>query len=152
MRALTLWQPWCWAIAAGRKPVENRPWAPPRNLIGVPFALHAGKRWDRDGEDFIGRLASLPPAGDPLLEARGAVIGIATVERVVRAGALPGTDQHEETLTAEQRPWFFGPYGWVLRDVARIARPVPCRGFQMLWTLPAEIETEVRRQLSEVVP
>jgi hypothetical protein len=121
-------------------------------MIGVPFGLHAGKRWDWDGDDFIGRLVSFPPAEDPLLEARGAVIGIATVERVVRAGALPGTDQYVETLTAEQHPWFFGPYGWVLRDVTRLARPVPCRGFQMLWTLPDDVEREVRGQLAELTP
>jgi hypothetical protein len=151
MRALTLWQSWAWAVAAGGKAVENRPWPPPRNMLGVPFALHAGKRWDPDGEDFIRKLTGIP-AGDPLVESRGAVIGIATVERIVRADALPGTDQHPETLTVDQRPWFFGPYGWVLRDVTHLARPVPCRGFQMLWTLPDDVEREVRRQLLEATP
>jgi hypothetical protein len=151
MRALTLWQPWAWAVAAGYKPVENRPWAPPANMIGVPFAIHAGKRWDWKGEDAIGAARVALPASDPLIEARGAVIGIATVERVVRSNATPGFDNaHPGTLTDEQRLWYFGPYGWLLRDVVRLSEPIPCRGSQLFWTLPMDVEAEVLRQVGRL--
>jgi hypothetical protein len=149
MRALTLWQPWGWAIVAGHKLVENRPWAPPRNMIGVPFAIHAGKRWDEDGADGILDLLDADdfPA-DPLVRAAGAVIGVATIERVVHGTALRGLPEDADALAPEQRRWYFGPYGWVLRDVRRLDVAVPCRGFQMFWSLPPEVDAEVRRQLA----
>lgn len=51
------------------------------------------------------------------------------------------------TLAPEQRRWFFGPIGYVLRDVRALATPVPCRGWQGLWTLDAETEAKVMVQL-----
>lgn len=149
MRALTLWQPWGWAIVAGYKPVENRPWAPPRNMLGVPFAIHAGKKWDTDGAAWIlAALGCQEFSTDSLVTAAGAVIGVATIERVVYGDPeLVHSGRHPGTLTPDQRRWFFGPYGWVLRDVRRLAEPVPCRGAQMFWTLPSDVEAEVRRQL-----
>jgi hypothetical protein len=149
MRALTLWQPWGWAIVAGHKPVENRPWPPPRNMVGEPFAIHAGKRWHEDGADAILDLIGLDEfPNDPMVKAAGAVIGMATVDRVVRSNATAGFDDaHPGTLTDYERLWYFGPFGWVLRDVVRLAEPVPCRGFQMFWTLPAQVEAKVRSQV-----
>jgi DNA polymerase-1 len=41
MWALTVWQPWAWAIAMGFKLIENRSWPPPRWLIGRELAIHA---------------------------------------------------------------------------------------------------------------
>jgi len=42
MRALTLRQPWAWAIVHGQKRIENRPWKPWRDIIGQRIAIHAG--------------------------------------------------------------------------------------------------------------
>jgi hypothetical protein len=153
MRALTLWRPWAWAIVAGHKPVENRPWPPPRNMVAVPFAIHAGKRWDDEGARAILNLVGTDdfPDDDPLVKAVGAIIGVATVDRVVRSTASPDLDpSHPGTLTDYERLWFFGPYGWVLRDVVRLREAVPCRGHQLFWTLPAAVEAEVHRQIGEV--
>jgi hypothetical protein len=54
VKALTVQQPWAWAIVHGGKDVENRS----RNLAGSyrgPVAIHAGKREDEDGyyDDMI---------------------------------------------------------------------------------------------------
>ena len=47
LRALTLWQPWAWAIVEGHKDIENRPWAPGAALrVGDPFLIHAGMKYD----------------------------------------------------------------------------------------------------------
>lgn len=142
MRALTIWQPWASAVATCHRPLENRPWPPPRNLIGRPFALHAGKRWDDDAT-----LCRNLGIDDSLLESRGAVICIATIDRVIIPDALPGTAEHVDTLTAEERRWYSGAYGWIFRDVLRLREPVPCRGFQHLWTLPPAIEAAVVTQI-----
>ena len=50
MRALTVQQPWAWAIVHGGKDVENRT----RNLAGSyrgPVAIHAGMQVSQDGVD-----------------------------------------------------------------------------------------------------
>lgn len=150
MRALTLWQPWGWAIVAGYKAMENRPWPPPQSAIGQRLAIHAGKTWDRDGARSILDLIAPDAFPDDLsAHVAGAVIGVATPVRVVRDGGI-GVDgvPHVDTLTDDERRWFFGPYGWVLREVVRLPEPVPCRGYQMLWTLPDDVEAQVRAQLA----
>lgn len=147
MKALTLWRPWSWAIAAGHKTVENRPWEPPRGFIGERFAIHSGMKWDDDGALSILRLIDLETfPDDPLVTAAGAVIAVATCVRVVQ----DRTFDHERStknLSNEEFRWFFGPFGWVLRDVVGL-EPIPCRGFQMLWELPADVKAEVQRQLA----
>ncbi len=50
----------------------------------------------------------------------------------------------------DQRRWFFGPVGYVLRDVRALAVPVPCRGWQGFWTLPVDVERAVVAQVEAV--
>lgn len=150
MRALTLWQPWAWAVVAGHKLVENRPWPPPANLwADEVIAIHAGKTWDPGGATSILELLELDefPDRDPLVRAAGAIVGVARIANHVRVNSAHH-QHHPDQLDPEEARWFFGPYGWVLRDVRRLDVAVPCRGFQMLWKLPPEVELEVRRQLA----
>jgi hypothetical protein len=123
--------------------VENRKWAPPIDLIDQRIALHAALSWD-DGAIYgpdrdqrpIGYLLSLgfdPPARRQLYPS-GALVATAIIDRVV-------TDKR--TLTLEQERWFFGPYGWLLRDVQLLANPVTATGRLGLWTLPPELEQAV---------
>lgn len=53
MKAISLWQPYASLIACGVKPFETRDWAPPRDLIGQPIAIHAAKKIDREIVDFV---------------------------------------------------------------------------------------------------
>lgn len=46
MKAITVRQPYAWAIARGHKPIENRTWTTPYR---GPLAIHAAMRWDDDG-------------------------------------------------------------------------------------------------------
>jgi hypothetical protein len=144
--ALTLWQPWADLIVDGLKPVENRPWAPPSWLLGKPFAIHAGRTYDRECEAacFAGRFS--PDGTTPIAVssegARGAIIGIATLDRVEWRRPL--------LEPSSESPWFFGPCGWWLRDVTRI-RPVPCRGFQKLWKVEGETLDLVREAYREAL-
>lgn len=52
MKAISLWQPWASLIACGAKIYETRDWAPPRNLIGQPIAIHAAKKVDKGAAEF----------------------------------------------------------------------------------------------------
>jgi hypothetical protein len=161
MRALTLTQPWCGLVASGIKLIENRP----RSMIrredfGVPFALHASRQIDGDVYSRIFDIAPELGAGigaaqherwHGLSRITSAVIGVATIERVVWEddGVLVGVPvQHGVAVDlGGQSRWFFGRYGYVLRDVRALAHPVPCRGWQGFWTLPANVAARVEEQL-----
>jgi len=114
--ALSVRQPWAWAIIHAGKPVENRSEASVRNgsmreMIGRRIAIHAAKGMTRDEFESAARfMATLgvtcPPAAD--LD-RGGVIGHVRVDAVVK--------DHPS-------PWFFGPRALVLADPV----PVPFIG------------------------
>lgn len=165
MRALTLTQPWCGLVASGIKLVENRP----RSIIkpedfGEPFALHASREIDESVYDRIAdiapelveyeakaMLAHLPPAPwTRLARITSAVIAVATVDRVVHLGRNENPlFARQGDMPSDQHRWFFGPIGYVLRDVRALATPVPCRGAQGYWHLTPRDERE-RGELSEV--
>lgn len=46
-------------------------------------------------------------------------------------------------LPRAQRPWFFGPYGFVLADVRELPF-MPCKGQLGFFAAPPEIEARVR--------
>ncbi len=129
MRALTIRQPWAWAITHADKRVENRNWKPPENLIGERIAIHAGKVVEGDAVRLLGRRGLAVP--DDMVS--GAVVGVAVIDSVVteRPGDI----------------WFTGPYGWVLTGVIALERPVACRGAQRLWEVPGEVQRGIDSQL-----
>lgn len=130
MRALTLWQPWAYAITHLGKRVENRSWAAPEALRGCKIAVHAGLRFDAEAfGELEAELGDL--TGAEIVQ--GAVVATARLERVVIS---------QRQLPEDQRRWWVGPYGWVLEDVLAI-EPVRCRGFQGLWELPPAIDEAV---------
>lgn len=172
MRALTLHQPWAGLVAAGIKLVENRsrPMINARDF-GKPFAIHASRLIDRDAISRIGDIddaycgvmclrghGHAGPCDNTrgwwhLAEITSAVIGVATVDRVLdprACGIYPDHPDAAAALPPDQRRWFFGPLGYVLRDVIALPEPVPCRGWQGFWTLPDELERQVTAQLGQI--
>lgn len=140
MKALTIHQPWAWAIAAGHKPVENRTWT---TTYRGQLAIHAGKTWDPDGDDFIPRYV-LPPKWwkEPGTLPRGAIVAVAELVDVHQAAVVEPC-----CLDWGQVPDGYNPlYHWRLANVRALAEPVPCRGALGLWTAPAfEYPAEVSR-------
>jgi hypothetical protein len=118
MKALSIRQPWAWAILHAGKDVENRDWQPrnPGLHFRGEFLIHASGNMTRsEYEDFIAfahdvslRIPFPPGHTVPLFGdlQRGGIVGKARVIDVV---------------TQHQSPWFFGPMGLVLADV----RPLP---------------------------
>lgn len=112
--ALSIRQPWASAIVLGGKDIENRSWS--TDYRG-PLLIHAAKSFDADDVDDVLTICSRAglstdwiddPFGGPL----GGIIGRTELVACVARSASP---------------WFFGRYGFVLRDV----RPLdfrPCRG------------------------
>jgi hypothetical protein len=103
--ALSVRQPWAWAIVHAGKDIENRSPAAIRNIgrcVG-PCAIHAAKGMTKeeyvDAYEFMAGIGiDCPPPGDLL---RGGIIGRVDIDRVV---------------SASHSPWFFGPRGLVLQN------------------------------------
>jgi hypothetical protein len=126
MRALTVRQPWAWAIIHGGKDVENRSWTN-RYATGV-IAIHAGV--GLDSFDFLPRGARRPQPEELM---HGAIIGVVEVSGVVRN---------------HRSKWFEkGSLGWVLKNPRPLPRPIRCTGRLGLWKLPRNIELQIERQL-----
>lgn len=113
--ALSVRQPWAWAIVEGGKDIENRSAAAVRHgMRPGRIAIHAARGMTRaeyaDARDFMGRLDVICPRPDDLV--RGAIIGAATVTSIVH---------HSDS------PWWMGPRGLVLTEVVA-CDPIPAPG------------------------
>lgn len=107
--ALSIRQPWAWAILHAGKDVENRSWQAINHGLRKRgrIAIHAAKGMTRREYDearaFMGGIGVDCPAAAALL--RGGIVGsVEVVDVVSQSGS----------------PWFFGPRGLVLAD------PRPC--------------------------
>lgn len=153
MHALTVCQPWAWAIARGFKRVENRSWA--TNFRG-PLAIHAGlsRKWIDGGRTHLYEAARdydrpdwRMPDEDALVY--GAIVAVASVVECVTIDELLRRDEHDlrgagPGLPAEILAFAGGPWCWLLEDVRPLAEPIPCRGAQGLWTPPVDVRLETR--------
>jgi hypothetical protein len=141
MRGLSFSQPWLWAVQHAGKDIENRDWPPPIEMIGKQIALHAAKSFDDGG---VHSLAQLGIADRPDTYEKSAIVAVATIDRVVT---------ETKSLTASQRRWFFGKYGWILTDVITLGKSIPWDGALGLWIVPPIVEGLIRRQLAgEYIP
>jgi hypothetical protein len=161
-------QPWSWALSIGAKPVENRDWPPPSRLFGKPLAIHAGRQFDGEAADFLAKNRPAFGLADPLPKpseiALGHVVAVARLagavfvaeveearpgeplSRKLEVRDIRGTVTPARAAELAASPWAAGPFLWVLEDVVRIDPPVPCRGFQKLWTVPPAITDVVRER------
>lgn len=152
IRGLTIHQPWAWFIAKGHKAIENRSWNPPRTMVGQWLAIHVGKKFDPAVVrlDFGACKPMLPPGpAVTLAEMQAQLSHIIAVARLV--GTVTRADL--ALMAKRDRPWFFGPIGWVLDSVVAIP-PVPCKGAQGLWNPPPDVLAMVRERYAaaEVSP
>jgi hypothetical protein len=156
--ALTVHQPFAWALAGGWKPVENRDWPPPPGTVGRWLAIHAGRQYDEtaaadlaENIEYLG-LPSAPPSGSKI--ALGAIVAVARLVGAVQVrqdelGNLEVVkvlgDIVAHAAAAASSPWARGEWLWVLSDVVAI-EPVPCLGRQKIWTVPSTVADQVRER------
>ncbi len=104
--AISVRQPWAWAIIHAGKDIENRSWRagnPALHFRGA-VCIHAAQGMTRaeyeDAAETINHISGIVcPRPDELL--RGGIIGRAEVAEIVK--------DHDS-------PWFYGPKGLVLID------------------------------------
>jgi hypothetical protein len=139
LRAITLWQPYAWALIYAGKDVENRP----RSLRVTGWvAVHVGLHRDDDYE--FQALCDMPNgirkvSNETIQEQRGHIIGLVNIERWAPRETLPPS------------PWLQRPPGVaaVITEAMPLRTPVLCReGFHRgAWRVPEEVERQVRGQL-----
>lgn len=141
MKALTIQQPWASMIASGEKWVENRTW---RTNYRGPLAIHAGL-----GSKYLKKkeLAEYET---------GSVVAIAWLSLCVSKSEAQyqhkqGSESKIDVSWSEivNHKYSEGPVCWVLEAVTKLSKPIPCKGAQGLWVLPAEIETLIWLDLAE---
>lgn len=154
MKALTICQPWAWAIARGYKLVENRSWETHHR---GPLAIHAGlsRQWIDGGRTHLWEAAQKydrPSWRMPDEDALdyGAIVAVADVVRCMTVRELADEmvstrrflasgglfDAHELDMTLPEIAAFAGgPWCWILANIRALPAPVKCRGSQGLWNV-----------------
>ena len=109
--AISIMQPWPYAILRLGKNCENRSWPLPAQYEGVPVLMHAGKRIDKHGVDFLARLGH--PTSTNIL--RGGILGFIVFSK--RIAAAPRTINWAD----------FGQYNWGILASGELPFH-PCKG------------------------
>ena len=117
MKAISIRQPWAWAIIHAGKDIENRDWS---TRFRGRVLIHASKGMTRDEYDdanwFIQRAAG-PIDRDWLAKWLGVTAAPVLLER----GGIIGSVEIIDCVENSESPWFMGRYGFVLRD----PHPIP---------------------------
>lgn len=149
--AVTAPQPLAWAIAAGHCPVLMSDTRPDMRHEGTLIGIHAGlgsrrahasatmERW----VSVMGPLDVAVPADLPT----GALIGVARLVGVVRAGMISGqfqrmagravSDSMPAELNARIRTWWRSGSKWglLLAEAVLLPEPIPMRGAGGVWRI-----------------
>lgn len=128
IKALTIHQPWAFAVASGHKLIENRSWMTSHR---GPLLIHAGRSLKsiEEGRRYLDQLGiEMPPQSDL---AFGAIVAIARIHGC--CGVEEVADQ----------PFAEGPICWLLKDVMTI-QPFAYAGAQGLFNVPDGIVRQLR--------
>jgi hypothetical protein len=126
MKALSIHQPWAWAILHAGKTVENRGW--PTRYRG-PLLIHASKTrssYDREAlVDWAKVYGVALPRWEELVA--GALVGVVELVDCVPASRV------------DPSPWVEGPICWVLANPRPFAATLTYRGAQGLFEVSDEM-------------
>lgn len=133
---ISLHQPWASAIFAGLKHHETRHWAYKPHLEGQTIAIHAAQRIQIPGGGVaIDALETAFGPGWYRELPRGAVLG------TVKLSGCFETENHEPVSEADRAlgDWGDGRFAWRLTEIRPLTVPLPMKGRQGWWKIPAEI-------------
>jgi len=133
--AISLRQPWAWAVLAAGKDVENREWRSAPEYRGV-LLIHAAAEMTtaeyEDGAAFIRSCGREPPASKDLT--RGALVGAVELVGAERNDAGPGAS-----------PWALPMcLGLRLARPQAFARPEAWEGLPYLFEEPEPVASDLR--------
>ena len=131
MLALTIKQPWAWAILNG-KDCENRMW--PSDYKGW-LLIHAGKTPDLGAWDVLcEHYALIPPPLDK-----------------IDMGGIVGKTYMYDCVRHSDSTWFGGPFGFMLKDTEPLPF-TPCRGQQKFFHVSPAVLEQVRTGKADMGP
>ncbi len=139
VRAITVRQPWAYAIAHLGKDVENRDWG---TTWRGPLLIHAGKGIDReDCHNVAHRHAGRRPTAAEVHTVStgivtGAVIAVATM-----------TDDHVCPGKCSRRWAVSNAHHFTLTNVQPLTEPIPAKGALGLWKPTADVLAAVEAQM-----
>ncbi len=160
MIAISIRQPWVWAILHLGKRIENRE---QRWRYRGEVMLHAssfGRFTDAQLRTQLerGEFAPTKPQNEVLDELESAFdmakdSGVVNPPKVTprvlfgdHSGAIVGRARIVDCVENSDSWWFVGPFGLVLEDVRPIATPVPCKGALGLWAVPADVALRIEAE------
>lgn len=152
MRALTVRQPWAWAIVHGGKDVENRT----RNLAGSyrgPVAIHAGLA--RFEQDNLASRAHRAAHGSevPTELVFGAFIGVVNLWAVHPdqdgGRCCPNVSDRHQLGDARPADWTMRDHWHLcLSNPRPLAQPIPAKGKLGLWAPTDDVVAQIHEQLA----
>ena len=148
LKAITLYEPYASLMAIGAKRNETRGC---RTSLRGDIAIHAAKK-DYGCSEAVGYAAvkafrdrGLEPSPDTL----GCIVAVVNLYDVQPAERVYPTSSAEELAFGN---YLCGRWIYLTHSVRRLAKPVPCRGYQSIgWTVPPDVEAKVREQLPKVI-
>ena len=149
MKAITVWQPWAGALAAGIKENETRGWA---TKYRGPIAIHAAMKpiqhawWyaDDTAREVICRRLDLPEIFyGPGTFPTGYILATAELVDCIRI-----TPEFVAMLSADELAlgdYTLGRYAWKMANVQKLPEPIQAKGRQGLWNWePVALHTKYK--------
>lgn len=144
MKALTIWQPWAGAIAAGIKANETRSWGTKyRGEIAIHSALKPIQHtWSNlymndEAREVICRRLKLPEAIDgPATFPMGYILATADLVDCIKI-----TSEYISGLTSDELAlgdYTLERYAWKLENVKMLSKPIQAKGRQGFWNWDPE--------------
>lgn len=158
MKAITVRQPWAWAIIHGCKDIENRSQA---WTYRGPLAIHAGKEWSLSGQHSGLVWSALKEYGWPVGPYAAQRRGLFTFGAIIGVVDLIDVHHAEPDAVCCDSPWAESRYrdqvtgkeiGSVVHLVHEnprpIAQPIVCPGRLGLWTPDDDLTTAIQEALA----
>ena len=134
MKALSIAQPWAECIVSKGKNIENRTWD--TKFRGY-VAIHASKSKDLSRFEYCQEIYKINLTPDDV--DLGAIVGIAELVEVVT----------KKSLTTETKKWFQGEFGFHLKNIIKLKKPVKVNGALSFWKVNGSTLSDVLAQLTE---
>lgn len=133
MKALSIRQPWAWAIMVAGKDIENRDWKPAnpglrfrgRCLVHAALGMTLG--------EYTAGLSTMHAISEEWPFPEGLTL---PPMHELKRGALLGTVEVVDIVDKSFSPWFFGPLGLVLREPRPFKHPIPRKGMLGFFDVP----------------
>lgn len=137
-KALSIRQPWLWAILSHRKDIEIRRWN--TNYRGF-IALHAPKEFDDIGYD---QLCSLGLKKMPLRDEYplGQVLGVARIYDVIKFDDWYHFYEYRKRHLCSAHWYHPSMRGFLLQNVKPVRNPIPLRGRLNIFNVELDLDVE----------